>query len=64
MNDTLEDEQHGFRPNISTEIATYKLINEITVAMNNKMSVGGYILIFCDLDKTSDLQIIEYYFIN
>jgi len=31
------DERYGFKPNISTEIAPYKLINEIRVAMNNKM---------------------------
>ena len=29
--------QHGFRPNIATAVASYKLINEILVAMNNKM---------------------------
>ena len=47
MNDILADEKYGFRPNISTEIASQKLINEIIlVAMNKKMSVGGggYIL--------------------
>ena len=37
MNEVLVDEQYGFKPNISTEIASYKLINEIIVAMNNKM---------------------------
>jgi len=44
MNDILVDEEYGFRPNISTAIASYKLINKILVAMNNTMSVGGYIL--------------------
>ena len=47
MNDKFVDEKYGFRPNISTEIASQKLINEIIlVAMNKKMSVGGggYIL--------------------
>jgi hypothetical protein len=33
-------EQYGFRPNISTEIASYKLINEILVAMKKNVSVG------------------------
>jgi len=50
-NNILVDEQHGFRPNISTEIASFKLINEILVPMNNKMSMGG---IFCDLEKAFD----------
>jgi hypothetical protein len=30
-NDILVDEQYGFIPNISTEIASYKLINKIVV---------------------------------
>jgi len=38
------DEQYGFRPNISTEIASYKIINEILVAVHNKMPMEGYIL--------------------
>ena len=46
-------EQYGFRPNISNETASYKLINEILVAMNNKMSVGG---IFCDLGNAFKSQ--------
>jgi len=48
MIDILVDEEYGFRPNISTAIASYKLINEILVAMNNTVSVG---CIFCDLEK-------------
>jgi hypothetical protein len=48
MNDVLVDEEYSFRPNISTAIASYKLINEILVAMNNTMSVGG---VFYDLEK-------------
>ena len=51
INDIFVDEQNGYRPNISTETTSYKLINEFLVAMNNKMSVGG---IFCDLEKASD----------
>jgi len=50
VNDIFVDEQDGCRPNISTEITSYKLINEILVAMNNSMSVGD---IFCDLEKAS-----------
>jgi len=48
MNDILVDEEYGIRPNISTTIASYKLICEILVAMNNTMSVGG---VFSDLEK-------------
>jgi hypothetical protein len=44
MNGIVVNEQYGFRPNISTEIASYKLINEILVAVNNKMPMGSYIL--------------------
>jgi hypothetical protein len=46
-NDILLDEQYGFRPNISTEIASFKLINEIEMSMGG----GG---IFCDLEKAFD----------
>jgi hypothetical protein len=35
---------NGFRPYISIEIASYKLINEILVEVNNKLSMGDYIL--------------------
>jgi hypothetical protein len=48
MNDILVDEEYSFRPNISTAVASYKLVNEILVAMNNTMAVGG---VFCDLEK-------------
>jgi hypothetical protein len=40
MNDILVNVRNGFRPNISTEIASYILITEILVAMDKKMSVG------------------------
>ena len=33
-NDILVDEQYGFRSNISTEIASYKIINGILVAVS------------------------------
>ena len=48
MIDILVDEEYGFRPNISTAIASYKLINKILVAMNNTVSVG---CTFCDLEE-------------
>jgi len=50
-NNILAKEQHGFRNNSSTEIASYNLINNILKALNNKMWVGG---IFCDLTKAFD----------
>jgi hypothetical protein len=37
-----------FRNKLATNNAIYKLINEILVALNNKIMVGG---IFCDLEK-------------
>jgi len=48
QNNILATEQYGFRNN-STEKASFKLINEILLALNNKLTVGG---IFCDLEKT------------
>jgi hypothetical protein len=47
----LATEQYGFRNNSSTEQASFKLINEILQALNNKLTVGG---IFCDLEKGFD----------
>ncbi|PNF37508.1 hypothetical protein B7P43_G14331 [Cryptotermes secundus] len=50
-NNILVNEQFGFRPTTSTDNASYKLINEIMKAMNEKKVVGG---IFCDLQKAFD----------
>jgi hypothetical protein len=50
-NDILSIEQHGFRRNSSTERVTFKLLNDILQALNNKEYVGG---IFCDLEKAFD----------
>jgi len=50
QNNTLATEQYGFRNNSSTEKASFKLINEILLALN-KLTVGG---VFCDLEKASD----------
>jgi hypothetical protein len=61
MNGIVVDEQCGFIPNISTEIASYKLINEILVAVNNKMPMGGYIFSFIHLfsiDLLQDMEIV------
>jgi hypothetical protein len=40
-NNILVSEQYDFRSNSSTEKASYKLINEILNALNNKILVGG-----------------------
>jgi len=47
----LVDEQFGFRNKLATTDAIFKLINEIQIALNNKIMVGG---IFCDLEKAFD----------
>jgi hypothetical protein len=47
-NNILQHEQYTFRNNLSTEAASYNLINNILGALNNKFIVGG---IFCDLTK-------------
>jgi hypothetical protein len=50
-NNILADEQFGFRTSSSTDKASYKLIDGILNALNNRMMVGG---IFCDLQKAFD----------
>jgi hypothetical protein len=45
----LVNEQYDFRSSSSTLEASYKLINDIRLALNNKLAVGG---IFCELEKT------------
>jgi hypothetical protein len=50
-NNILANEQYGFTSESCTEMASYKLINEILNAPNNKTLLGG---IFCDLKKTFD----------
>ncbi|MCL1934791.1 MAG: reverse transcriptase domain-containing protein [Defluviitaleaceae bacterium] len=47
-NNILAKEKYGFRNNSSTEKASFKLINEILLALNNTLRAGG---IFCDLEK-------------
>jgi len=51
QNNILATEQYGFRNNSSAEKTSFKLINEILLALNNKLTVGG---IFCDLEKEFD----------
>jgi hypothetical protein len=48
QNNILVDEQYGFRINSSTLKASYTLINNILLAVNNKLTVSG---IFCGLEK-------------
>jgi hypothetical protein len=50
QNNILATEEYGFRNN-STEKASFKLITEILLALNNKLTVGG---LFCDLEKAFD----------
>jgi hypothetical protein len=47
----LIEEQSGFRPATSTDMASYRLINKILKATNERKLVGG---IFCDLQKVFD----------
>ena len=47
----LKEHQYGFRSKVSTESASYILLNEILTALDNKQMVGG---IFCDLRKAFD----------
>jgi hypothetical protein len=47
----MNEHQYGFRSEVSTENASYILLNEILTALNNKQMVGG---IFCDLHKAFD----------
>jgi hypothetical protein len=50
-NNIIVNEPYGFRSNSSTGTISYKLINEILNASNNKILVGGN---FCDLKKAFD----------
>ena len=50
-NGILAKEQFGFRSNSSTDLGSYKLINDILTSLNNKLLVRG---IFCDLQKAFD----------
>jgi hypothetical protein len=51
INNILDINQCGFRPNSSTEKVSFKLIDEILKSMNNKHLMGG---IFCDFKKAFD----------
>jgi hypothetical protein len=51
QSDILLNVLYGFRSNPSTELASFRLINKILLAMNNKLTVD---CIFCDLEKAFD----------
>jgi hypothetical protein len=50
-NNILVKEQFGFRKGLTTEKATYEVINDILSALNDKLIMGG---IFSDLAKDFD----------
>ena len=50
-NNLLVGNQSGFRKGTTTEDATFKLMNELLKALNNKTLAGH---IFCDLEKAFD----------
>jgi hypothetical protein len=47
----LVNQQFGFRENLSTKLATYNLLDNFYMALNNKCIVSG---ISCDLKKAFD----------
>jgi hypothetical protein len=57
-NHILVDEQFGFRTKSSTDLASYKLINDVLTSLNDQLLVGG---VFCDLQKAFDCVIMTFY---
>jgi hypothetical protein len=51
VNNILAQEQYGFQTKLSTDMASFTLINNILLALNNKLAVRG---LFCDLTKAFD----------
>ena len=47
----LAKEQFGFREKLSTDTATYALLNSVLLSLDKKNFVGG---LFCDLQKAFD----------
>jgi hypothetical protein len=47
----LVKQQFGFRENFSTTLATYNLLDNIYIALNNRCTLGG---IFCELKRAFD----------
>lgn len=50
-NNILVNEQFGFRDKLSTETATYALLNNVLSSLDKRHVVGG---LFCDLQKAFD----------
>jgi hypothetical protein len=50
-NNILAEEQFGFRTKMSTDMALYRLTNEILKTLSSKNLIGG---IFRDLEKAFD----------
>ena len=50
-NNILVNKQFGFREKLSTEMATFTLLNEVLSSLDRKNVVGG---LFCDLQKAFD----------
>jgi hypothetical protein len=50
-NNILSNHQFGFRANLGTDNAIFRLISEILNSLNHKTLVSG---IFCDLEKAFD----------
>jgi hypothetical protein len=51
VNNIITKDQYGFKENSSTELAIFKLTNQILTCINNKDAVCG---IFCDVSKAFD----------
>ena len=50
-NNILVDDQYGFRKQLSTEMATYTLLNNVLSSLDGRNLVGG---LFCNLQKAFD----------
>jgi len=53
MCNMLTSEQYGFQDRVSTNNATYKLINSVDEAQNNKQYTA---YIFCDITMAFDCE--------
>jgi hypothetical protein len=51
-NNILAAQQYGFRNRLSTELASFKLLEAVITSLNNKSTVGG---IFCEIRKAFDV---------